>query len=185
MKSSVPIGGYIAELIEDGATIQLGIGGIPNAITALLTDRRDLGVHTEMFTTGMIDLYEAGVITNRRKTLWPGKMVGAFALGEKKLYDFVDRNLAVEFQQGNVANDPYVIGKNYKMIECEHHAAGRCAGSGLFAEHRPAPLQRDGRPTRHSPRRAALGGRPRHHRPALDGQRRRHLHHRAHPGARR
>jgi acyl-CoA hydrolase len=110
------IGGYIAELIEDGATIQLGIGGIPNAITALLTDRRDLGVHTEMFTTGMIDLYEAGVITNRRKTLWPGKMVGAFALGEKKLYDFVDRNLAVEFQQGNVTNDPYVIGKNYKMV---------------------------------------------------------------------
>lgn len=110
------IGGYIAELIEDGATIQLGIGGIPNAITALLMDRHDLGVHTEMFTTGMIDLYEAGVITNRRKTLWPGKMVGAFALGEKKLYDFVDRNLAVEFQQGNVTNDPYVIGQNYKMV---------------------------------------------------------------------
>lgn len=110
------IGGYIAELIEDGATIQLGIGGIPNAITALLMDRHDLGVHTEMFTTGMIDLYEAGVITNRRKTLWPGKMVGAFALGEKKLYSFVDHNLAVEFQQGNVTNDPYVIGKNYKMV---------------------------------------------------------------------
>lgn len=110
------IGGYIAELIEDGATIQLGIGGIPNAITELLTERRDLGVHTEMFTTGMIDLYEKGVITNRRKTLWPGKMVGAFALGEKKLYDFVDRNLAVEFQQGSVTNDPYVIGQNYKMV---------------------------------------------------------------------
>lgn len=110
------IGGYIAELIEDGATIQLGIGGIPNAITALLLGRHDLGVHTEMFTTGMVDLYEAGVITNRRKTLWPGKMVGAFALGEKKLYDFVNHNLAVEFQQGNVTNDPYVIGKNYKMV---------------------------------------------------------------------
>ncbi len=110
------IGGYIADLIEDGATIQLGIGGIPNAIAALLTDRRDLGVHTEMFTTGMVDLYEAGVITNRRKTLWPGKMVGAFALGEKRLYDFVDRNVVVEFQQGNVTNDPYVIGKNYRMV---------------------------------------------------------------------
>jgi len=110
------IGGYIAELIEDGATIQLGIGGIPNAITAFLMERHDLGVHTEMFTTGMVDLYEAGVITNRRKTLWPGKMVGAFALGTQKLYDFIDRNLAVEFQQGRVTNDPYVIGKNYKMV---------------------------------------------------------------------
>ena len=134
----------------------------------------------------MIDLYEAGVITNRRKTLWPGKMVGAFALGEKKLYDFVDRNLAVEFQQGNVTNDPYVIGKNYKMVSVNTALqVDVLRGQGLFAEHRPAPLQRDGRPTRHPPRRAALGGRPRHHRPALDGQRRRHLHHRAHPGARR
>ena len=110
------IGGYIAELIEDGATLQLGIGGIPNAITAFLMERRDLGIHTEMFTDGMVDLYEAGVITGRRKTLWKGKMVGAFALGTQKLYDFVDNNLAVEFQQGKVTNDPYVIGQNYKMV---------------------------------------------------------------------
>ncbi len=110
------IGGYIAELIEDGATIQLGIGGIPNAITAYLLERRDLGVHTEMFTDGMVDLYEAGVVTGKRKTLWQGKMVGGFALGTRKLYDFVDDNLAVEFQQGKVTNDPYVIGKNYKMV---------------------------------------------------------------------
>jgi len=110
------IGGYIAELVEDGATIQLGIGGIPNAITAFLMERRDLGVHTEMFTNGMADLYEAGVITGRRKTLWKGKMVGAFALGTKKLYDFVHNNLAVEFQQGKVTNNPYIIGQNYKMV---------------------------------------------------------------------
>jgi len=110
------IGGYIADLVEDGATIQLGIGGIPNAITAFLHERRDLGVHTEMFTDGMVDLYEAGVITNRRKTLWNGKMVGAFALGTQKLYDFVDRNLGVEFQQGKVTNDPYVIAQNHKMV---------------------------------------------------------------------
>ena len=110
------IGGYIAELIEDGSTIQLGIGGIPNAITAFLLERRDLGVHTEMFTDGMVDLYEAGVITGRRKTLWQGKMVGAFALGSQKLYDFVDNNLVVEFQQGKVTNDPYIIGQNYKMV---------------------------------------------------------------------
>jgi acyl-CoA hydrolase len=110
------IGGFIATLIEDGATLQLGIGGIPNAITAYIKDRRDLGIHTEMFTDGMVDLYEAGVVTNRRKSLWKGKMVGAFALGTQKLYDFVHDNIGVEFQQGKVTNDPFVIGKNYKMV---------------------------------------------------------------------
>jgi len=110
------IGGYIAELIDDGSTLQLGIGGIPNAITAYLTERRDLGVHTEMFNDGMVDLYEAGAITGNLKTLWKGKMVGAFALGTKKLYNFIDNNLGVEFQQGKVTNDPHIIGQNYKMI---------------------------------------------------------------------
>ena len=110
------IGGYIAELIEDGSTLQLGIGGIPNAITKFLLERRDLGIHTEMFTDGMVDLYEAGVITGRLKTIWKEKMLGAFALGSKKLYDFVDMNLGVEFQQGKVTNDPYVIAQNSKMI---------------------------------------------------------------------
>lgn len=110
------IGGYIADLIEDGSTIQLGIGGIPNAITAFLLDRKDLGIHTEMFVDGMVDLYEAGVVTNKRKTLWNGKMIGAFALGTKRLYDFIDDNIAVEMHRGKVTNDPYVIGKNYKMV---------------------------------------------------------------------
>jgi acyl-CoA hydrolase len=110
------IGGYIAELIEDGSTLQLGIGGIPNAITPFLLKRHDLGIHTEMFTDGMVDLYNAGVVTNKRKTLWNGKMVGAFALGTKNLYDFVNNNLGVEFQQGRVTNDPAVIGRNYKMV---------------------------------------------------------------------
>ncbi len=110
------IGGYISELIEDGSTLQLGIGGIPNAITKFLLERRDLGIHTEMFTDGMVDLYQAGVITGREKTIWKGKMVGAFALGSQKLYDFLDMNLGVEFQQGKVTNDPYVIAQNNKMI---------------------------------------------------------------------
>lgn len=110
------IGGTIADLIEDGSTLQLGIGGIPNAIAAFLTNRRDLGIHTEMFTDGMVDLYEAGIVTNRRKSMWKGKMVGAFALGSKKLYDFMHNNLGVEFQQGKITNDPAVIGRNYKMI---------------------------------------------------------------------
>lgn len=110
------IGRYIAELIEDGATIQLGIGGIPNAIAQSLYEKHDLGVHTEMFTDGMVDLFEAGVITGRKKTLWPNKLVGAFALGTQKLYDFIHNNVAVEFQQGKVTNDPYVMGRNTKMV---------------------------------------------------------------------
>lgn len=110
------IGGYIAELIEDGATIQLGIGGIPNAITEFLMTRRDLGVHTEMFNDGIVNLFQAGVISGRKKSIWKGKMVGAFALGTRKLYEFVHNNLAVEFLRGRVTNDPYVIAKNHKMV---------------------------------------------------------------------
>lgn len=110
------IGEFIATLIEDGATIQLGIGGIPNAITAFLMNHHDLGVHTEMFVDGVVDLYNAGVITNRKKTLWKGKMVGAFALGTQKLYDFIDNNIGVELQQGRITNNPTIIGQNYKMV---------------------------------------------------------------------
>ena len=110
------IGGYIAELIEDGSTIQLGIGGIPNAITAFIMERKDLGVHTEMIVDGVVDLVEAGVVTNARKTLHPGKIIGAFALGTQKLYDFLDHNPDVEMYRGHYTNDPYVIAKNKKMI---------------------------------------------------------------------
>ena len=110
------IGEYVAEMIEDGSTLQLGIGGIPNAIAHSLKDKNDLGVHTEMFTDGMVDLFKKGAITNQKKTLWKGKMVGTFAMGTKKLYDFIDTNLAVEFQQGNVTNDPCIIGQNHKMV---------------------------------------------------------------------
>jgi len=107
---------YEKMMIEDGSTLQLGIGGIPNAIAESLKDKKDLGVHTEMFTDGMVDLFESGAITNKKKTLWKGKMVGTFAMGTKKLYDFIDKNLVVEFQQGNVTNDPHIIGQNHKMV---------------------------------------------------------------------
>ena len=110
------IGGYIADLIDDGSTIQLGIGGIPNAITAFIMERKDLGVHTEMIVDGIVDLVEAGVVTNARKTLHPGKIVGAFALGTQKLYDFLDHNPDVEMYRGRYTNDPYVIARNKKMI---------------------------------------------------------------------
>lgn len=110
------IGEYIAELIDDGATLQLGIGGIPNAITHFLRNHKDLGIHTEMFNDGMVDLYEAGAVTNRKKTIYKGKMIGAFALGTQKLYDFINNNIGVEFLQGKITNNPFVIGQNYKMI---------------------------------------------------------------------
>ncbi len=110
------IGNYIADMVEDGSTIQLGIGGIPNALAQALVDKKDLGIHTEMFTDGMVDLFEAGAITGKNKSMWRGKMVGTFALGTQRLYDFIDKNLAVEFQQGSVTNDPYVIGQNRKMV---------------------------------------------------------------------
>lgn len=110
------IGAYVAGLINNESTLQLGIGGIPNAITESLKDHRDLGIHTEMFNDGMVNLYEAGVVNNSKKSIYKGKMVGAFALGTQKLYDFLNNNIGVEIQQGKITNNPYVIGQNHKMV---------------------------------------------------------------------
>ena len=114
------IGGYISELIEDGSTLQLGIGGIPNAVTSMLMKKRDLTIHTEMFTDGMIDLYEAGCIGKAPHSfgnqVLTGKMVGAFALGSKKLYGFLHRNPAVALMRGSWVNNPYVIARNRKQV---------------------------------------------------------------------
>jgi acyl-CoA hydrolase len=129
------IGRHIADLIEDGSTIQLGIGGIPNAVSSELFGKKDLGIHTEMFTDGMVDLYNAGVINGSKKTLMPGKMVATFALGSKKLYDFIDDNPAVVIAKGSWTNDPYVIGQNYKMISInttmEIDLAGQCCSESI------------------------------------------------------
>ncbi|MCS7175582.1 acetyl-CoA hydrolase/transferase family protein [Pseudothermotoga sp.] len=107
---------HVSQLIEDGSTIQIGIGGIPNAVAKLLSSKKDLGVHTEMLTESMIDLFELGVITNKRKTLWNGKFVCTFAFGTKRLYSFVDDNPSVMFLRGRYVNDPYVIAQNEKMV---------------------------------------------------------------------
>lgn len=129
------IGNYIAELVEDGSTIQLGIGGIPNAVAKALMNKKDLGIHTEMITEGMMDLYEAGVVTNRRKTLHKNKMIGTFALGSKRLYDFIDNNVGVELRRGAYTNDPYVIGQNYKMVSInttlQIDITGQCASESI------------------------------------------------------
>jgi len=110
------IAAHVAGLIEDGSTLQLGIGGIPDAVLADLGDRRDLGVHTEMFSDGVMELIEAGVITNDRKTLHRGKVIAGFLMGSTKLYDFVHNNAMVELHPNGYTNDPFVIAANDKMV---------------------------------------------------------------------
>lgn len=110
------IGEYIADLIEDESTLQIGFGGIPLAVVRCLTHKKDLGVHSEMFIEGFLDLFEAGALTNRKKTIWKDKFVADVAIGSKRLYDFLDNNIAVEFQRGSVVNDPRIIGRNHKMV---------------------------------------------------------------------
>ncbi len=110
------IAGHVAALIKDGSTIQLGIGGIPNALGRALSAKRDLGVHTEMINDTIMELCLQGVVTGRRKTLWPGKVVGSFAYGSAALYEFLHANPIVELQPSSVVNDPYRIGRNYAMV---------------------------------------------------------------------
>jgi len=110
------IGERIADLIEDGSTIQIGIGGIPNAVAQFLKNKKDLGVHTEMMTETMVDLFEAGAINNKKKTLWPGKFVCTFVLGTQRLYDFCNDNPGILMLRGNYVNDPYVISQNDQMV---------------------------------------------------------------------
>jgi len=110
------IGGWISTLIEDGATLQLGIGTIPDAIMECLDDKKDLGVHTEMLADGPLDLIEAGVINNSRKTLHRGKIVASFVMGTQRLYDFVDDNPLVEMHPNDYVNDPFVIAQNERMV---------------------------------------------------------------------
>jgi len=110
------IGHYIAELIEDGSTLQLGIGGIPDAVLSALKDRRDLGIHTEMVSDGVMEAIEAGVITGARKTFHPYKVILTFILGSKKLYDFVDNNPVLEAHPTDYTNHPFNVSRNDNMI---------------------------------------------------------------------
>src|SRR5205823_13687034 len=103
------IGRHVADLIEDGATLQLGIGAIPDAVLQALTDRRDLGIHSEMFSDGVLDLVERGVITGARKALDRGKMVSCFVIGSQRLMDFLDNNPAVKLYPVTYTNNPQII----------------------------------------------------------------------------
>lgn len=109
------IGRNVAGLIDDGATLQMGIGAIPDAVLAALTGHKELGIHTEMFSDGVIDLVEKGVITNERKKIHPGKIVATFVIGTRRLYDFVDDNPSVQMLDAAYVNDTAVIRKNPKV----------------------------------------------------------------------
>jgi len=110
------IAGHVAGLIPDGATMQLGIGGIPDAVLKYLFDKKDLGIHTELFSDGVIDLVNAGVLTNARKSLHPGKIVAGFILGTQELYDWVDDNPMIELHPTEYVNDPFIIAQNDRMV---------------------------------------------------------------------
>ena len=107
---------HIATLIPDGATLQTGIGAIPDAVLRELTHHKDLGVHTELFADGVIDLVDRGVINGERKSLHPGKIVAGFVLGTQRLYDFVDDNSIIELHPTEYVNDPFVIAQNDRMV---------------------------------------------------------------------
>lgn len=129
------IGQYVADLIEDESTLQLGIGGIPNAVAVALRDKHNLGVHTEMLSDSLIDLYRAGVVTNAAKTLHKDKMVTAFSFGSKAAYDFLDNNPNVLHLEVGYTNDPAVIRQNRKMVSVnttlQVDLTGQCASESI------------------------------------------------------
>jgi 4-hydroxybutyrate CoA-transferase len=110
------IGRNIADLIEDGSTLQLGIGEIPDAVLSFLADKKHLGIHSEMVSDGIIDLIEKGIITNEKKNIHPGKIILGFVLGTRRLYDFVDNNPIFEFHPSQYTNDPYIISSNNRVV---------------------------------------------------------------------
>ncbi|QJB34282.1 acetyl-CoA hydrolase/transferase family protein [Chitinophaga oryzae] len=113
--TELAIGEHVASLIEDRATLQMGIGGIPNAVLQCLHSHKDLGIHTEMFSDGVIDLVEKGVINNRYKAIHPGLMVSSFAMGSHRLYDFMDNNLIIRLMDVEYVNNPTTIRKNPRV----------------------------------------------------------------------
>jgi acetyl-CoA hydrolase len=110
------IGRNVADLVEDGSTLQMGIGEIPDAVLLFLEEKKDLGIHTEMFSDGVVALFERGVVTGEAKTLHKGKIISSFVLGSQKTFDFIDNNPFVEFHPTEYVNDPFIIAKNEKMV---------------------------------------------------------------------
>jgi len=134
-EKDIKIGDFIADLINDGDCIQLGIGGVPNAVSKRLFNKKDLGIHTEMFTSGMVELMKAGVINGKKKTLHKGKVVCCFALGTKEMYEYIDHNPAVMILKGQYVNDPSVIKLNDNQVSInstiEVDLTGQCCSESL------------------------------------------------------
>jgi acetyl-CoA hydrolase len=110
------VGRYIAELIPNGATLQMGIGSIPDAVLSNLGNHKDLGIHTELFSDGIIDMVSSGVITCAQKTLHPGKIIAGFLFGTQRLYEFIHNNPMIELHPSDYVNDPFKIAQNEKMV---------------------------------------------------------------------
>ncbi|MCK4423501.1 MAG: acetyl-CoA hydrolase/transferase family protein, partial [Candidatus Omnitrophica bacterium] len=110
------IGEYVAALIEDGSTIEFGIGSIPQSVMRFLKGKRDLGIHTEMFCDSIIDLIESGLVNGKRKSIDRGKVTASFCLGTKKLYDYINNNPVFSFQPTEYVNDPFIISRQYKQV---------------------------------------------------------------------
>lgn len=110
------IGRHIAGLIEDGATLQMGIGGIPDAVLFYLRDKNDLGIHTEMFSDGIMELVKEGIVTCERKNFHPHKIIASFVLGSRALFDFIDNNPLIELHPVYYTNDPFIIARNQRMV---------------------------------------------------------------------
>ena len=134
-EKDIVIGKYIADMINNGDCIQLGIGGIPNAVAATLKDKSDLGIHTEMMTSGMVELAKLGVVNGSKKTLHKGKIVCTFALGSKELYEFLDDNPSVLIMDGHYVNNPDTIAKNDNMVSInttiEIDLTGQCCSESI------------------------------------------------------
>ncbi|MCK5679879.1 acetyl-CoA hydrolase/transferase family protein [bacterium] len=129
------IGGYVAEMVEDGSTLQIGFGGVPNAVCKALQGKKDLGIHTEMMTEGIMELAACGAVNNSRKNFHPGKMFGTFAWGSKRLYDFMHCNPMIEMHPVDYTNDPFIIGRNDKMVTInstiEIDLLGQCCSESM------------------------------------------------------
>ncbi|MES2185024.1 MAG: acetyl-CoA hydrolase/transferase C-terminal domain-containing protein [Pseudomonadota bacterium] len=129
------IGKYVADMVPDGATLQIGYGGIPDAVAMQLTHKHDLGIHTEMIGDGILRLVESGTVTNRRKNRNPGKILATFSLGSQKLYRFMHRNPMFELHPSDITNDPYLAGQNDNLISVnatmQIDLVGQCGSEGL------------------------------------------------------
>lgn len=134
-EKDIAIGNFIAQKVKNGATLQLGIGGIPNAVAHALMHKKDLGIHTEMLTTGLMQLIKAGAANGKRKKTHNGKHVCCFALGTQELYDFIDNNPSIQILNGHYVNDPAIIGLNDNQVSInttiEVDLTGQCASESI------------------------------------------------------